>query len=177
MCPYEANRRPRRARPDPDAATRLGQVPETCCRPVSAADSRTELDQVEKYRFTVAFADAPFPGITVDEPPPVGGDSGPNPVQSLAMAIGHCMSSTLVNTLERAHVRASPLHTTVTATVGTNEKGRRRVRHLAVEIRTGPVDAADRARFDHCVEIFADFCTVSGAVREGIPIDHRVGTA
>jgi len=142
---------------------------------MSAPDSRTELEQVEKYQFTVVFADAPFPGLTVDEPPPTGGDRGPNPVQSLAMAVGHCMSSTLVSTLERAHVHVTPLHTTVRATVGVNEKGRRRVRRLAVQIVTQPVDEADRSRFDHCVEIFADFCTVSGAVREGIPIDQRVG--
>lgn len=142
---------------------------------MSAPDAHLELDQVEKYVFTVVFADAPFPSLTVDEPPPVGGDRGPNPVQVLAMAVGHCMSSTLVNTLERAHVRATPLRTTVRATVGTNEKGRRRVRRLRVDIATQPVDEADRSRFDHCVEIFPDFCTVSGAVREGIPIDHTVG--
>jgi len=142
---------------------------------MSAPDSRTELDQVEKYQFSVEFAGAPFSGLTVDEPPPSGGDRGPNPVQALAMAIGHCMSSTLVSTLDRAHVRVTPMHTTVRATVGVNDQGRRRVRRLEVEITTQPVDEGDRSRFDHCVEIFADFCTVSGAVREGIPIDHRVG--
>ncbi|MGA8663966.1 MAG: OsmC family protein [Thermoplasmata archaeon] len=141
---------------------------------MSAPDARTELEQVEKYEFTVAFADAPFPGLTLDEPLPTGGDRGPNPVQSLAMAVGHCMSSTLVSTLERAHVRVAPLHTTVRATIGVNEKGRRRVRALQVDIVTHPIDEADRSRFDHCVEIFADFCTVSGAVREGVSITHRV---
>jgi uncharacterized OsmC-like protein len=144
---------------------------------MSAADSRVELEQVEKYRFTVQFAEAPFPGVTVDEPPPVGNDAGPNPVQSLAMAVGHCMSSTFVNTLERAHVAVAPMHTTVSATVGVNERGRRRVRELHVTIRTHPLDEADRARFDHCVEIFPEYCTVSGAVREGIKIDSQVGPA
>jgi len=144
---------------------------------MSAVDSRVDLEQVEKYRFNVKFADAPFAGVVVDEPPPVGGDAGPNPVQSLAMAIGHCMSSTLVNTLERAHVAVTPLRTTVRATIGVNARGRRRVQQLDVEIVTQPRDEADRARFDHCVEIFEDFCTVSGAVREGVKIDSRVGPA
>ncbi|MCI4318642.1 MAG: OsmC family protein [Thermoplasmata archaeon] len=142
---------------------------------MSAADSRTELDQVEKYQFTVRFAEAPFGGLTVDEPPPVGADHGPNPTQALAMAVGHCMSSTLVNTLERARVRATPLHTTVTVLVGVNDQGRRRVRRLTVAISTRPLDEADRARFEQCVRIFPDYCTVSGAVRDGIPIDHSVG--
>lgn len=141
---------------------------------MSAADSRVELTQVEKYRFTIEFVEAPFPGLTLDEPPPAGGDAGPNPVQSLATAVGHCMSSTLVNTLERAHVAVAPIRTTVRATIGVNERGRRRVRELRVEIHTHPLDEADRSRFDHCVEIFEDFCTVSGAVREGIAIHSRV---
>jgi uncharacterized OsmC-like protein len=142
---------------------------------MSADDGRVELTQVEKYEFTVAFPDAQFPAIRVDESPPVGQGVGPNPVQSLAMAVGHCMSSTLVNTLERARVPVAPITTTVRATIGVNDQGRRRVRELRVEIRTRPLREEDRARFDHCVEIFADFCTVSGAVREGIRIDSRVG--
>jgi uncharacterized OsmC-like protein len=141
---------------------------------MSAPDAHTELNQVERYRFTVTFLDAPFPGLTVDEPRPLGGDQGPNPVQTLAMAVGHCMSSTLVNTFERSHVRVTPLHTTVRATLGVNENGRSRVRHLGVEIRTQPVDEADRGRFERCVEIFPDYCTVSGAIREGIAIEHQV---
>jgi uncharacterized OsmC-like protein len=146
-------------------------------RVMSAPDAETELEQVENYQFTVKFVDAPFPSITVDEPAPTGKDRGPNPVQSLAMAVGHCMSSTLFNTLERAHVRVTPLRTNVRATIGVNDAGRRRVRRLQVEITTRPVDEDDQSRFDRCVEIFADFCTVSGAVREGVVIDHRVGPA
>jgi len=135
----------------------------------------TTLTQVEKYQFKVEFVAARYPGITVDEPPPVGLDQGPNPVQTLAMAVGHCMCSTLTSTLDHAHVRVSPIHATVSASVGVNERGRRRVQHLQVEIFTRPIDEADRSRFEHCVEIFPDFCTVSGAVRQGISIDHRVG--
>ena len=144
---------------------------------MSAADGRVELEQVERYQFTAKFADAPFAAIVVDESPPVGREAGPNPVQSLAMAVGHCMSSTLINTLERAHVAVTPLRTTVWATIGVNDRGRRRVQQLHVEIRTAPRDEGDRARFDHCVEIFEDFCTVSGAVREGMKIESRVGPA
>jgi organic hydroperoxide reductase OsmC/OhrA len=141
---------------------------------MSTPDHRVELEQIERYRFTVSFADAPFPAITVDEAPPAGGGTGPNPVQDLAMAVGHCMSSTLLYSLERAHVPVTPLRTSVRATIGVNERGRRRVRRLDVSIATRPKSEADRAAFDHCVEIFADFCTVSGAVREGVTIAHRV---
>ncbi|MCI4360384.1 MAG: OsmC family protein [Thermoplasmata archaeon] len=144
---------------------------------MTAPEGRIELEQVERYRFNVHFPDAPFPGLTVDEPAPTGSDHGPSPVQALAMAVGHCMSSTLVNTLERARVPVTPLRTTVEATVGVTALGRRRVQRLDVRISTRPISEDDRSRFEHCVEIFPDFCTVSGAVRDGIPIQHRVGPA
>jgi uncharacterized OsmC-like protein len=133
-----------------------------------------ELAQVEKFEFTVTFPSAPYGGLTVDEAPPVGRDAGPNPVRTLALSVGHCMSSTLVSTCERAHVPIRPPRTTVRATVGRNDAGRMRVQHLELEISTGPVNEADREKFAHCVEIFPDYCTVSGAVRTGIPIAHRV---
>jgi uncharacterized OsmC-like protein len=138
-------------------------------------EKTVELEQREKYRFEATYPGQPFGPLTLDEPAPLGGSAGPSPVHSLATAVGHCMSSTLVNTLERAHVPVSTLHTVVEVEVGRNEKGRLRVRRLALQIQTAPLKEEDRERFDHCVAIFEDFCTVSGAVREGIPIATTVG--
>ncbi len=137
-------------------------------------DVAAELEQVERYQFRATYPDQPFGPLIVDEPPPVGGNRGPGPGRTLATAVGHCLSSTLVNTLERAHVAVAPLRTTVQVEVGRNERGRLRVRHLSVHISTRPLHEEDRERFDHCVSIFEDFCTVSGAVRVGIPIDTHV---
>jgi uncharacterized OsmC-like protein len=129
-----------------------------------------ELAQIERYRFEVRFPNRPYGPSVLDEAPPLGTGAGPNPVESLATAIGHCMGSTLVNTLERAHVEVTPLRTFVDVEVGRNEKGRLRVRSIALSIQTAPLHPEDRERFDRSVALFEDFCTVSGAVREGIPI-------
>jgi organic hydroperoxide reductase OsmC/OhrA len=142
---------------------------------MEGAQRTAELAQLERYRFEVRYPEQPYGPLVVDEPAPLGGAAGPGPVQSLATAIGHCMSSTLANTLDRAHVAVEPIHTVVDVEVGRNDKGRRRVRSLAVTIRTAPIHVGDQARFEHCVAIFEDFCTVSGAVREGIPIETKVG--
>jgi uncharacterized OsmC-like protein len=140
-----------------------------------ADDSNTVvLEQVERYRFEARYPDHPFGPIVLDEGPPTGGGSGPNPVLVLATAVGHCMSSTLLNTLERSRVAVLPVHTVVDVEIGRNERGRLRVRHLTLRIETAPRNPEDRPRFDHAVAIFEDFCTVSGAVREGIPISTQV---
>ena len=137
----------------------------------------TELEQVTKLPVPRNVPGQPFGPTVLDEPAPTGGNVGPGPILTLATAVGHCMSSTLVSTLERAHVAVAPLRTAVSVEVGRNERGRLRVRRLSLEISTRPLHEEDRTRFDHCVAIFEDFCTVSGAVREGIRIDTRVAPA
>jgi len=141
---------------------------------VPAPQDQADLEQVEKYEFTVRFPGSLHPPLVVDEPAPVGANRGPDPVQVLAAAVGHCMSSTLFNTLERAHVPSTPFHTTVRTEVGLNANGRRRVLSMALTIEAAPVNENDRERFQHCVSIFEDFCTVSGAVREGVKISAAV---
>jgi uncharacterized OsmC-like protein len=144
-------------------------------RSMGEVSKAVELEQVERYRFSAQYPDQPFGPLVVDEAIPTGGSAGPGPVLSLATAVGHCMSSTLVNTLERAHVPVQTIHTVVEVEVGRNERGRLRVQRLSLQIRTAPLRPEDQPRFDHCVAIFEDFCTVSGAVRGGIPIDTKVG--
>lgn len=132
------------------------------------------LDQVEHYRFDATFPGAPLGPLTLDEPAPTGTGTGPNPVQDLAVAVGHCLSSTLVSTLERARVGATRLRTSVWTTMGRNANGRLRVVGLRVLIETGPRESAERDRFAHCVEIFEDYCPVTGAVRQAIPTSVEV---
>jgi organic hydroperoxide reductase OsmC/OhrA len=141
-----------------------------------SAQDVARVQQVERYEFRLDFPGATYPPVEVDEARPVGTGHGPNPVQMLAAAVAHCMSSTLQNALERAHVQASPISTRVRAHVGRNAAGRLRVQRLSVDIETGPLDESDRERFDRCVAIFEDYCTVSGAVREGVQIGASVSS-
>jgi organic hydroperoxide reductase OsmC/OhrA len=133
------------------------------------------VEQKDRYRFEVTVPGSTRASWTVDEGPPLGAGAGPDPPQALATAIGHCLSATLFNTLERAHVRATPIRTAVTVQFGRNERGRKRVAAIAVQIACSPLEETDRERFDRSVSIFEDFCTVTGAVRDGISIHAQVG--
>jgi len=135
---------------------------------------QVEVDQVDRYRFEVSYPGTHLRPLTVDEAAPVGTGAGPDPAQALAAAVGHCLSSTLFNTLERARVRATPIRTTVTITFGRNERGRKRIVGLEAQIECAPLDESDRDRFDRSVAIFEDYCTVTGSVREGVPVRTQV---
>jgi len=136
---------------------------------------RVEVRQVDRYRFEASYPDSSLRPFPVDEPTPLGTGAGPDPARALAGAVGHCLGSTLFNTLERSHVRATPIRTSVTVTFGRNGAGRLRIVGLDARIECAPLDESDRGRFDRCVAIFEDYCTVTGSVREGIPVRTEIG--
>jgi uncharacterized OsmC-like protein len=150
-----------------DAPRALGALP-------TVPDSVAEAQQADRYEFVVRFPSTQFPKVMVDEPPPVGQDRGPSPVRVLAASVAHCMGSTLYSTLQRAHVEVTPITTAVRVEVGRNPKGRQRVLSMEVTIEVRPLREEDRERFDRSVAVFEDYCTVSGAVREGIRLSSSV---
>ena len=149
--------------------TVAGTTPSAEFSPVSVT-----VDQVERYRFEVNYPGTTLRPLTVDEPLPIGTGGGPDPALALAGAVGHCLSSTLFNSLERSRVRTTPIRTAVTVAFGRNERGRKRVTSLDVHIQCAPLDESDRERFDRCVAIFEDYCTVTGSVREGVRVSTEV---
>jgi uncharacterized OsmC-like protein len=134
------------------------------------------LTQEQNYRFHAEFEGPVVPPVTLDEPAPTGGSAGPSPAQSLAVAVGHCMSSTLFSCCQRSHVAVRPMRTTVRPVFGRNDRGRLRVVRLDVSIHVEPVDLADAPKVRHCLEIFEDLCPVSGAVRDGAKITLATST-
>ncbi len=132
------------------------------------------LRQEDGFRFSVDFGGVPAGAWTVDENPPLGGGAGPSPSQTLAAAIGHCLSSTLLDCLRRARVPTRHVATEVHATRGRNAAGRLRILRMSATVRAEPVDPADRPRMDRCVAVFEEYCTVSASVRQGIPMDVTV---
>lgn len=139
--------------------------------------AHVQVEQVAGYRFQATFPGTALPACVVDESPPIGSGAGPDPVLTLATAIGHCLSATLHNTLERARVRASPIRTSVEVVLGRNAKGRKRVISMNVSIACAPLDEADRPRFERSVAVFEDYCTVTGSVREGVQVNATVRPA
>jgi len=131
------------------------------------------LDQQDLYRFAVDFEMAGVDPWIIDEPPPLGEGAGPNASRLLAAAVGHCLSSSALFCLKKAHVPVQGVHTTVSGSTARNEHGRLRVGALRVAIALD-VAEADRARLGRCLQLFEDFCVVTASVRGGIPVEVTV---
>ncbi|MDR7519011.1 MAG: OsmC family protein [Armatimonadota bacterium] len=131
------------------------------------------LTQEEGYRFAVEM-ERPRWALTVDEAPPIGRGQGPNPARMLAVAVGHCLSSSLLCCLQKSRVEGARINTEVTVAIRRNDRGRWRVAGLNVVIDVSGVDPARQGAVERCRQLFEDFCIVTESVRHGVPVDVAV---
>lgn len=133
----------------------------------SGHDFAVTLQLEQGYRFAV---DSQLPGVApfvIDEGPPLGEGSGPNPSRVLAAAMASCLGSSLLFCLGKSRIPVTSLTVQATGTMTRNAKGRLRVGH--VDIRLHPVVAPeDVPRMQRCLELFQDFCVVTESVRAGV---------
>lgn len=133
----------------------------------------TTLKLLEGYRFKVEFDVEGIPFLVVDELTPIGENAGPNPTRLLSVAVGQCLSSSLLYCLQKARIKVKNLETTIKSNAERNEEGRLRILSLDVQIHLD-VDEEDKARISRCLEIFEDYCTVTQSVRSGINVNVNV---
>ncbi|HLG92023.1 MAG TPA: OsmC family protein [Acidimicrobiales bacterium] len=135
--------------------------------------SRTvRLDLEEGYRFRVNFGND-VPALFMDEPEPLGAGRGPNASAVLAAAVGNCLCASLLYCLRKARVEVEELHSDVEVTLARDPRGRLRVSGLRVELRP-KVGSGAKGRVERCLELFEDFCVVTGSVRTGIDVEVAV---
>jgi uncharacterized OsmC-like protein len=133
----------------------------------------TTLKLLEGYKFKAEFDIAGVPSLTVDELVPIGESAGPNPTRLLSVAIGHCLSSSLLYCLQKARIKVKDLQTTIRANVARSEQGYLRITSIDAKILL-EVNEEDKSRVSRCLEIFENYCTVTQSVRRGINVNVDV---
>ena len=133
-----------------------------------------ELEQLSGYEFKVKFDNTKFAELLLDEPPPLGGDKGPNASRLIGAAVANCLSASLVFCLAGKFKQPlGPLKTKAQGTLVRNDKGRLRIGRLDVTIAMAEA-AEDVQHMQRCLAQFEDFCVVTESVRRGIPVGVRV---
>jgi len=132
-----------------------------------------ELKHVGGYEFRVKFDWPQVPELLLDEPAPLGKETGPSASRLLAAAIANCLSVSLLFCLNKARMNTPGMRTHVRGTFTRNAKGRLRIGAVEVTIALESV-AAEKARLERCLNLFEDFCVVTQSVRQGFPIKVRV---
>lgn len=130
---------------------------------------KREKDFVFKVDFGI-----PDVEFKIDEPEPVGGNTGPNASKVLAAAMGNCLTASLLFCLQKARAEVGDIETRVEGKVRRNEKGRWRVAEVSVEISPEIDLEKYKDEYDRCYRLFEDFCIVSQSIKEGIPINVEI---
>ncbi len=133
------------------------------------------IEFVEGFRFrSQAFEGDVKHGVPVitDEPDPVGTNAGPSTPSMLAMAVGHCLSASLVETLRHAGIYVQALTTEAIAIVTPNKQGNPRIKQINVTI--APVVDKESRNIARCIAVFEDYCTVCQSIRPAIPVRVEV---
>ncbi len=128
----------------------------------------TELELLNDYRLKVKFDGEELGNLTMDEPPPVGSGSGPNPAMLISAAVGGCLTESLLFCLRKSHADVKGMKTRIITTLKRNERGRLRIGAITIELEPHVDDITKLAR---CREIFEDYCVVTESVKNGIPVE------
>jgi uncharacterized OsmC-like protein len=133
-----------------------------------------QVDQIDGFEFRVRFDKAAYSELRMDEPPPLGRDTAPNPVRILAAAIGNCLAASLVFCAKKHGTMLSGVRADVSVQIVRNAERRLRVGQIDVELNAPGLDPNVLAA---CVPSFEEFCTVTQSVRDGINVNVRVQPA
>jgi uncharacterized OsmC-like protein len=136
-------------------------------------DITITMDQIRDYEFRVKFDKDQYPDLLMDEPPPVGRDTAPNPSRLLAAAVGNCLSASFLFSARKMRADIQSVHTTVRVWYTRNEKGRLRIGKMEVAIAPR-FDPADASKIQRCLELFEDYCVVTQSIRTGIDVSIAV---
>jgi uncharacterized OsmC-like protein len=140
---------------------------------MSEKNFETKLSLIDGYKFNVEFDIDCMPKIIVDETKPEGECLGPNPPRLLAVAVGHCMSSSLIYCLKKARIPVKTLETIVKTNLFRNENQRKRIGNIDIQIQLR-INEEDKRRVNRCLTIFEDYCTVTQSIRKGIKVNIEV---
>jgi uncharacterized OsmC-like protein len=134
-----------------------------------------QIDYVDGFKFSSqAYEGAILHGAPVlsDEPDPVGSNAGPSTPALLAMAVGHCLSASLIETLRHAGIHTISSRTEAVSIVVPNEEGNPRIKEIRVEIK--PVLPKASGNIQRCIDVFENYCTVCQSIRPAVPVHVSV---
>ncbi|MBK6613714.1 MAG: OsmC family protein [Ottowia sp.] len=140
---------------------------------MAEAPIRIQLRQQADYRFEAHFEGTEIDPLQTDEPPPLGGGTGPNPARLLGTAVANCLSASLLFALRKFGNEPGRMETDCTLAPERNEQGRWRIQRIDVRIQLG-VPWASLKHAERALAQFEDFCIVTQSVRGGIDVQVQV---
>jgi organic hydroperoxide reductase OsmC/OhrA len=133
-----------------------------------------EMEWIDHLAFNVKWDFYESPDLFMDEPPSMGGSGGgPNAARMIVAGVANCLSASLAFCLQKSRVDVRAFKVRCHGELSRNERGRLRLSYIRIE-PVVDMPEEDLKRLDRCLGMFEDFCVVTEAVRNGIPVDINV---
>ncbi|HEY0856972.1 MAG TPA: OsmC family protein [Albitalea sp.] len=132
-----------------------------------------ELVRQADFRFETRFDNPALPVLVTDEPPPLGGDAGPNPARLLTVAVANCLSASLLFALRKFKNDPGAMRAVATTRLARNDQNRMRIAGIDVVLHLG-VPGAEMKSLDRALDQFEEFCIVTQSVRAAFPVGVTV---
>jgi uncharacterized OsmC-like protein len=134
------------------------------------------VELVENYKFRVTFPDSEKTILYMDEPPPLGEAKGPNAAKVLAASVANCLSASLLFCLRKVRIDVKGMRTEATPVIERNEQGYWRVKRIEVSLFPKLGENVEKERIKRCLEIFENYCVVTGAIRSGVAVNVTINS-
>jgi len=112
----------------------------------------------------------------MDEPSPLGASKGPNAARVLAASVLNCLSASLVYCMSKSKISVKRMSGEAEPLISRNKEGYWRVVGVNVSLYPELEANPDQTRLKRCLEVFENYCVVTGAVRSGFKVDVKVNT-
>lgn len=140
---------------------------------VNSLYDTVELDLTGTYAQRVDWGVVGAAPLTIDEPEPLGENSGPSPSRVLSAALASCLGASLLFCLRKSRIAVMGLHATASTEMIRNERGRLRIGTITVRLE--PVVPHDQQpQMARCIEVFEDYCIVTASLRPNVTVNVSV---
>ncbi len=132
-----------------------------------------EMTRESGFRFSINFGVDGMDPFYMDEPEPVGKNTGPNAGKMVGAALANCLAASLMFCLQKSRVEVQGMKSTARGVLVRNDKGRGRIKEVNVDLYP-EVEPGKTKQLERCKEIFDDFCIVSKSIEQGLPVNVKV---
>jgi len=129
-----------------------------------------ELEHQCDYAFNVNFNLDNVAHLVLDEPAPLGSQTGPNASHLVAAAVANCLSASLLFCLAKDAAPKNSLTAEAKCTLVRNDNQRLRLGGIDVRITLNNDALPSASRTKRCLALFEDFCVVTESIRNGLPV-------
>lgn len=138
---------------------------------------KVTLEYLEQLRFSASTRQ--FKEIHIDEPESFHGTNlAPSPIEYFLIGTGSCIGATFIFSLQKYNIKINNLRIIVDGTLKhAGPHNRLRLIKIDIEFLISLTEDASKEDLELCFKTFQEYCPISEAIIQGIPLNINFSSA